>query len=258
MGYAYRVCSFFDVVAAAQAALEVRRAPKHSLLFVTEGKQASSPLTLHIPLVHVCVPHAIAPADTDSVIDSQFAREIASLGPVDVSLKHPLRITGSSGIGKTSALRILAGLWPQSPSGAVNSLQHEPVSVPDMSSLRPRVMFVPNTPRLLGGATLRQNLAYPSLSLNAAAGDFADALHACELTGFIQALDEARADWASTLSGGEAQRIMAARVWLHRPAFVFLDEGLSAVDAETRFRVLRALVTRGVAYVIVSHDAPVI
>ena len=219
-------------------------------------------MSLHIPLVHVCVPQVIAPSDNERVHSNQIACEIASLGPAEVSLTHPLRITGSSGIGKTSALRILAGLWPQPRGVSVNSLHREPgtrAAVPevDMPSLRPRVMFVPNTPRLLGGATLRQNLAYPALSLHAASGDCADALHACELVGFIPALDEARADWASTLSGGEAQRIMAARVWLHRPAFVFLDEGLSAVDAETRFRVLRALVTRGIAYVIVSHDAPV-
>lgn len=246
------MCSFLDVAATTQAALTSSASKElpTPLLSVSGAADvtASEPLALHIHSVSVRVPVVIA-ADK-STAEGAEGSEIARLQPAVVTASRPLFISGLSGAGKTSALRILAGLWPvhsEAPPSAGPSCSPIPAPL--------QTVFVPTLPRLLGGATLAQNLAYPHL-LVPCDEDLTAALRACELEHLVPVLHEERADWASSLSGGELQRLMAARVWLQRPAFAFFDEGLTAVDAPVRQRVMGALQAQGVGCVFVSHDLP--
>ncbi|MBC4010194.1 ABC transporter ATP-binding protein/permease [Morganella morganii] len=136
-------------------------------------------------------------------------------------------ITGPSGCGKSTFLRTLAGLWPHYKGS---------LSMPPDNNC----MFIPQKP-YLPEATLREILIYPHIH-----GEYDDALLAGALTDvglshFISELDTGK-NWQHTFSGGELQKIMLARCLIQKPAWLFLDEALSALDEEnykTLSRLLR-------------------
>ena len=164
------------------------------------------------------------------------------LAPFSFSIRpgESVLITGPSGSGKSTILRALVGLWPYE-SGRV----HQP------SPFDCQVM--PQKPYLPVG-TLRAALAYPRDPARHADAECRHALARCELSSLAERLDE-EAHWAQVLSGGEQQRLALARVFLHRPAWLFLDEATSAIDenAELAFyRRLRAELP-GLTYVTIAH-----
>jgi putative ATP-binding cassette transporter len=91
--------------------------------------------------------------------------------------------------------------------------------------------------------TLREQLTYPSPP-----GTFDDAacraaLVDCGLPQLADRLDEEQ-HWAQRLSGGEQQRIAFARVLLHRPQWLFLDEATSSLDEASETRMHRLIEER--------------
>jgi putative ATP-binding cassette transporter len=161
----------------------------------------------------------------------------------DLSLELPptssLLIRGQSGVGKTTLLRAIAGLWPY-----VGGTIVRPV---DQQSL-----FLPQKPYLPLG-TLRSSLYYPSIP--AQIDDQAAAvLRRCHLGHLVSRLDEDD-DWTRILSLGEQQRFAIGRVLLNRPRVVFLDEASSAMDEgleHAMYRLLRESLS-GVTLVSVGH-----
>jgi putative ATP-binding cassette transporter len=108
-------------------------------------------------------------------------------------------------------------------------------------------MFLPQRPYLPIG-TLRDAVRYPAVSpaAPAAGGDDArirEALVAVRLGHLAHRLDEA-GDWSARLSGGEQQRLAFARILLHEPDWLFLDEATSAVDEATEAALYRLLAAR--------------
>ena len=148
----------------------------------------------------------------------------------DLSLELPpsssLLIRGQSGVGKTTLLRAIAGLWPYVDGAIVRPV--------DQKSL-----FLPQKPYLPLG-TLRSSLCYPSIP--AQTDDQAAAvLRRCHLGHLVARLDE-EDDWTRILSLGEQQRLAIGRVLMNRPRVVFLDEASSAMDEgleHTMYRLLR-------------------
>jgi vitamin B12/bleomycin/antimicrobial peptide transport system ATP-binding/permease protein len=137
-------------------------------------------------------------------------------------------IRGPSGAGKSTFLRALAGLWPYG-EGLI--------ALPNA-----RYMFVPQRSYIPSG-TLRAALCYPL-----AQGSFTDeamrtVLRDLHLDKLSEQLDLDRR-WQQELSGGEQQCLAMARVLLHRPDYVFLDEASSALDSECEALVYGLLTAR--------------
>jgi putative ATP-binding cassette transporter len=124
-----------------------------------------------------------------------------------------LLVRGRSGVGKTTLLRAIAGLWPFVKGTVVR---------PEGG----RAIFLPQEPYLPLG-TLRAALYYPASPLDG--DEAARVLEDCLLTKLIPRLDD-EDDWSRILSPGEQQRLAIGRVLLARPQMVFLDEASSAMD----------------------------
>lgn len=145
-------------------------------------------------------------------------------------------LLGPSGAGKTSLLRVLAGL--QRPDAGE-------VLVPERST------FVYQEPRLIPSKRVFANAAIGLPKTRATRAAVEDALEEVGLAGRERS-------WPSELSGGEAQRVALARALVRRPELLLLDEPFAALDALKRIEMqtlVAELVARhGPAVVLVTHD----
>lgn len=165
-----------------------------------------------------------------------------------------LALFGESGVGKTTLLRILAGLERPDHGrivvdGVVWFDSSQGTSLPVH---RRSLGFVFQKPALFPNMTVRANLAYGIRRMHA--GHEAWLTHLLRKTELSHFADRP----PDQLSGGQAQRAALARAVARRPSVLFLDEPLSALDAPMRGRlhkVLRELHSElGLTTLLVSHD----
>jgi putative ATP-binding cassette transporter len=96
--------------------------------------------------------------------------------------------------------------------------------------------FMPQRPYLPLG-TLRYALSYPAAPDTYSDEDMRRALERCDLAELIPTLDQG-GRWDKGLSLGEQQRLAFARLILHKPQWVFLDEATAALDQDSQHRVM--------------------
>ena len=142
---------------------------------------------------------------------------------VEVSPGERIQIVGKPGTGKSTLFRALADMWPW----GTGTIQLPP---------RESMMFMPQRPYLPLG-TLRAAVSYP-----AEPGRFDDAavraaLERVDLGHLAPSLDRTER-WDRQLSLDEQQRLAFARLLLHAPHWVFLDDAIGALDEDHRRRVL--------------------
>ena len=185
--------------------------------------------------------------------------EVHALCEVDLSVERGelVAIMGPSGSGKSTLLTI-AGSLEQASSGQVlvDGLDLATVSRSERATMRRRsIGYVFQAFNLLPGLTAVENAALP-LELD---GISAKAARAAGRKA-LEALDVAeRADrYPDELSGGERQRVAIARAIVGERGLLLADEptgALDSVNGEGVMRLLRAATKRGVAGVVVTHEA---
>ncbi len=135
-------------------------------------------------------------------------------------------ITGESGTGKSTLARALAGAWPWG-NGDIDVRAGA------------KLLVLPQRPYLPLG-TLRRVVTYPHAAESRTVEQIARVLEKVELGHLVERLDEDK-PWDQTLSGGEKQRLAFARILLHRPDIVVLDEATAALDSASQDRMMEAL-----------------
>ena len=170
-----------------------------------------------------------------------------------------LLLDGASGIGKTTLLRTLAGIWPyyrgryQLPS----PVGEGPGGVrPHTSLSNTTILSLPQRP-YLPHDTLRANLCYP-------ARDGIDdailtrALAQVGLAHLAGELDHEDA-WGNRLSGGEQQRLSLARALIARPQILYLDEATNQLDDDAARALMQTLKTAlpDTLCLAISHQAAI-
>jgi putative ATP-binding cassette transporter len=142
---------------------------------------------------------------------------------VRINAGERVLIVGESGTGKTLLFRTLAGLWPWG-AGRITRPKGE------------ELLYMPRRPYLPPG-TLREVLAYPSSVGTFEAGAYETALARLNLERLVPLLDQEQR-WDRDLSEDEQQIVAFARVVLHAPPWVLIDEVLDALDEDARGAVI--------------------
>src|SRR5690348_3371846 len=132
-------------------------------------------------------------------------------------------VVGAPGTGKTLLFRALAGLWPWG-SGRIT---HPPGET---------TFYLPRGTPYLPRGTLREVLAYPLKVESFDPGAFEHALGRLGLERLEPQMDETHR-WDRDLSQDEQTALAFARILLHKPSWVLVDETLGSLDDETLERV---------------------
>ncbi len=154
-------------------------------------------------------------------------KPMVALGELAIDAGSRVLVQGASGAGKSTLLRSIAGLWPYG-SGSVDLPANASVA------FLPQRNYMPN-------GSIASLMAYPHGADHYHDDQYIELLNALGLQRLIADLHTYQ-PWSRILSPGEQQRIAAARAILGQPDFLFIDEGTSALDAESEAKVYKTIV----------------
>jgi putative ATP-binding cassette transporter len=155
---------------------------------------------------------------------------------VEIEPGERVLVAGESGSGKSTLVRAISGLWPWG-SGSVNFRADS------------RLFMLPQKPYIPTG-TLRRAVSYPQSADIWTSEEISEALEKVGL-GHLGDKIEEDAPWDQTLSGGEKQRLTFARLLLHKPDIIVMDEATAALDEKSQDRMME-IVTQEL------HDATIV
>lgn len=175
----------------------------------------------------------------DLQIRAPDGRTLLGIPALSIAQGEMVWLSGASGLGKSTLLKTLAGLWPQAdghvtlPAGKIVFMPQQ-VYMP-LESLRDAAVY-PADPDSISTATVERLLRAVGLGARLDAGD----------------------DNASGLSVGEQQRLAIVRLIVAKPDWVFADEATSALDLQTERSVMALLKEElpQATIVLIAHRSP--
>ena len=183
-------------------------------------------------------------SDTDPLVLTNFN--------LDVAAGEMVTLTGVSGGGKTTLMKLMLGLYDPV-KGAVK-IDGQDLREIDRSDWRSRIGVVMQDDKLLSG-TLADNISFfdPEIDMQrvykaAIAAQIHDTIAALPMNYQLQI-----GDMGSVLSGGQRQRVLLARALYQNPSVLFLDEGTANLDVETESAIVKIIRGLPITRIIVAH-----
>ena len=163
-----------------------------------------------------------------------------------------IAITGPSGGGKTTLMKILMGLFE--PSSGTIRLGDRPISSYRKGKYRRCIGSVAQGDMLYAGS-LAENVAFfdPEIDMARVRKVARMAQIDDEIERMPMGYETLVGDMGSVLSGGQLQRVLLARALYPRPDLLILDEGTANLDAENEDKVLEVLKTLKMTRIAVAH-----
>ena len=157
-------------------------------------------------------------------------------------------IVGRSGCGKSTMLRLIAGL--DAPSGGSVFLN----GTYSHQRINPTIRMMFQDARLLPWQRVLANVELGLLGSNSKVYAKQTALQVLRAVG----LEDRANEWPAVLSGGQRQRVALARALASKPSLLLLDEPLGALDALTRIEMQQLLENlwqeQGFTALLITHD----
>ena len=161
-------------------------------------------------------------------------------------------ITGPSGGGKTTLLKVILGLLE--PTSGEILVDGVPLRVLGHQAFRKSIGVVMQDDQLLSGS-IADNICFFDESF-----ELEHMMRCAELAGIHDeichmpmAYNSLIGDMGTSLSGGQKQRVLLARALYRRPRLLFMDEGTSHLDVATERQVTAAVKALGLTRVIIAH-----
>jgi ABC-type branched-subunit amino acid transport system ATPase component/predicted MFS family arabinose efflux permease len=193
----------------------------------------------------------------------QLANIDFSYGPVqvlfgvdfEVRKGETLALLGTNGAGKSTVLRVISGLAV--PERGVVRLNGQNITYvsPEQRAKYLRVMQLPGGHGVFANLTVEQNMAV-SARLNAS-GRAEVQRRVSNVFELFPELDDHRKQVASSLSGGQQQMVALARVLIHEPELLMIDElslGLAPLVVQRLLELVEELKARGQTMLIVEQS----
>ena len=228
---------YIAMVAAAERLMELESLSGEAPLSKEDPQQVYS------QMLDICAQNLSFSYDRDRIFeDTHFTLPKGTFGV----------ITGHSGIGKSTLLKLMLGIFhPQEGQLFVRTTEQD---IPLDRSTRKLFAYVPQGNLLISG-TLRENLLLTCP--DATQEQINHAIHASAMDEFLPTLplglETVLGEGAAGLSEGQAQRLSIARALLSQSPILLLDEATSALDADTEALVLERLKKMGKTCIAVTH-----
>jgi ABC-2 type transport system ATP-binding protein len=189
-------------------------------------------------------------ADAESAIEARRLTRTFAGVPAVVDLSFDVRegelfgLVGPDGAGKTTTLRMLAGVLPPISGDAIvlgTSVGRDP------EAMKPRIAYMPQRFGLYGDLTVRENLDFYADLHGVRRGPERDAR--LERLYRFSALEPFAGRLAGKLSGGMKQKLALSCALIHRPRLLLLDEPTFGVDPISRrdlWIILQEMLAEGI------------
>ena len=192
----------------------------------------------------IAIENAVFTYDRDKILNG---------GSVYINKGEFVAITGPSGVGKSTLIKLLLGVYELDNGNVYFDLENSKLGIDN--STRPMFSYVPQGNMLFSGS-LRDNITF--INGNATQSEIDFALSVSQVSEFIsdlpQGLDTLVGENGVGLSEGQIQRIAIARAILTNAPIILLDEATSALDEATEKAVLNNLkALKDTTIIIVSH-----
>ena len=172
----------------------------------------------------------------------------------EVNQGEIVTMIGANGAGKSTTMNTVAGLLKPK-SGSITFEGHDVTTTPANKVVSLGLALCPEGRRVFQQMSVRENLEMGGYTRPA--GELAASLD--QVFEQFPRLKERQRQIAGTLSGGEQQRVLFARLLLARPAAVLMDETTSGLDDALAVRLLTLLRERlpDTTFLLVSHQPAV-